>query len=148
MPCTATRSPGPAPLCRSALNVVIPAHNNGPASAAFKSSGSRATASCRAIMYCPYPPSRVTPLICSYLQVINSPPPQDSHTKQCPPGQPVPTRSPFFHSVTPPPISSITPATSCPGTRGKVTTPNTPTYATAPLRQTPPASTFICTSTP
>ena len=42
---------GCRPRFRSALNVVIPAHINGPASAPSRPSGSSATASCRASMY-------------------------------------------------------------------------------------------------
>src|SRR5581483_7629980 len=48
-PSTATRSPGRAPLFRSALNVVTPAHMSGAASTGESSSGTCATASARAI---------------------------------------------------------------------------------------------------
>ena len=44
MPRTATRSPGRAPLLRSELNVVRPAHINGAASAVDKSLGNNARA--------------------------------------------------------------------------------------------------------
>ncbi len=42
MPCTATVLPGRAPLLRSELNVVTPAHSNGPASTADSDAGIRA----------------------------------------------------------------------------------------------------------
>lgn len=45
MPCTATTSPGRAPLFRSELYEVTPAQRSGPASAASIVSGIRATAS-------------------------------------------------------------------------------------------------------
>jgi hypothetical protein len=41
---------------------IIPAHRSVPASAKSNPSGSDATASCRAIIYCANPPSRVTPV--------------------------------------------------------------------------------------
>src|ERR1700674_5862524 len=52
------------------------------------------------------------------------------HARQvpsCPPCQPTPTRWPFCHSFTPAPSSSITPAISCPGTRGYLKTIKQPT---------------------
>jgi len=50
-PSTATTSPGRAPELRSALNVVMPAHISGAASAGVKPAGTRATDSAGAIMY-------------------------------------------------------------------------------------------------
>ena len=51
MPRMPTRSPARAPLWRSALKVVIPAHSSGPASTAESSSGIRARAWTGATMY-------------------------------------------------------------------------------------------------
>ena len=51
MPSTATRSPGRAPLLRSELKVVTPAHISGPASTAESPSGISANAPAGAIMY-------------------------------------------------------------------------------------------------
>src|SRR5579862_3723057 len=48
---TATRSPGIAPARRSALNVVMPAHSSGAASAGSSESGTAATASHGATIY-------------------------------------------------------------------------------------------------
>ena len=45
MPRMATRSPGRAPLSRSELNVVMPAHSSGAASSEERSSGIDASAS-------------------------------------------------------------------------------------------------------
>ena len=50
-PCTATRSPGIAPLCRRALYVVTPAQSSGAASTSLRVSGIAASASTGATMY-------------------------------------------------------------------------------------------------
>src|SRR2546430_1841396 len=55
-----------------------------------------------------------------FWQAPVSPRRHGSHLKQWPPYQPSPTRCPTFHSVTPSPIASTRPTTSCPGTRGYV----------------------------
>jgi hypothetical protein len=52
-PWTTTRSLGSAPLWRSELNVVTPAHISGAASAGSSDSGMRATATAGASMYSP-----------------------------------------------------------------------------------------------
>ena len=52
MPSTATRSPGSALVCRSALYVVTPAHPIGAASAKDSSSGIRARAVAGAVTDC------------------------------------------------------------------------------------------------
>ena len=51
MPSTATVSPGRAPLFRSALKVVMPAHISGPASMAESPSGIDASAVAGTITY-------------------------------------------------------------------------------------------------
>src|ERR1700674_765480 len=62
------------------------------------------------------------PQIFPFAQFTKSPRRHARQVPSCPPCQPTPTRWPFCHSFTPEPSSSITPATSCPGTRGYVKT--------------------------
>src|ERR1700735_4609632 len=56
----------------------------------------------------------------AFAQFTKSPRRHARQVPSCPPCQPTPTRWPFCQSFTPEPSSSITPATSCPGTRGYV----------------------------
>ena len=65
---TATRSPARAPLVRSALNVVSPAHSSGAASADPNPSGMAANAVARAIATSVQPPSSETPVIGCWVQ--------------------------------------------------------------------------------
>src|SRR4029077_16645491 len=58
IPRMATRSPGPAPVRRSELNMVSPAHAIGAASTADSSSGIRASALAGATTYSAYPPGK------------------------------------------------------------------------------------------
>src|SRR5574341_1834760 len=70
---------------------------------------------------------------------MKSPRRQETHCPQCPPCQPTPTRWPFFQIVTPGPTASITPATSCPVTRGYCSPGQWPSFTKASLWQTPQA---------
>src|SRR5438876_11915210 len=118
-PSTATVSPPLAPLFRSALKVVTPAHINGAPSTEESSLGTSANASVGATMYSAYPPSKEIPVVSNdTVHAKNSPRRQCSQYPQFPPCQPIPTRCPFFHGFTPSPTASTTPITSCPGTRG------------------------------
>src|SRR4029450_3170232 len=55
------------------------------------------------------------------------------HLPQCPPCQPMPTRSPFAQPSTRSPTVSTTPATSCPGTRGYVIPGMRPSFVSTQL---------------
>src|SRR5438128_370845 len=68
---------------------------------------------------------------------------QALQTKQWPPCQPTPTRSPFCHSVTPAPTFSTRPAISWPGIRGSFRPGNAPPLTMTSLWQTPHASTLM-----
>ena len=80
-------------------------------------------------------------MICPSRQVMKPPPRHESHTKQCPPCQPMPTRSPVRHGRTPGPTRSTTAATSCPGTRGSLSPGNAPPCTKRSLWQIPQART-------
>src|SRR5271169_6893102 len=68
------------------------------------------------------------PQIFPFAQFTKSPRRHARQVPSCPPCQPTPTRWPFCHSFTPEPSSSITPATSCPGTRGYVMPGKRPSF--------------------
>src|SRR5262249_46528717 len=71
---------------------------------------------------------------------------QLSQEKQCQACQPTPTRWPGCHRPgTSLPTASITPTTSCPGTRGKVMPGHWPSLVKTSLWQTPQAWTLIRT---
>src|SRR5438067_13565350 len=85
------------------------------------------------------------PGIFRFLQLRKSPRRHERHVLSWPPCQPTPTRCPFFHSETPAPTSSITPATSCPGTRGYSIPGHAPSFVNTSLWHTPQACTLIRT---
>src|SRR5436309_2053262 len=76
---------------------------------------------------------------------MNSPRRQLSHTKQCAPCQPTPTRCPTFQGFTPGPTASMRPLISCPGERGYLIPGNNPSLVRTSLWQTPQANTLIRT---
>src|SRR3954469_17694244 len=79
-------------------------------------------------------------------QAKKSPRRQLSQEPQCQACQPTPTRWPACHrSGTSLPTASITPTTSCPGTRGKVMPGHWPSLVKTSLWQTPQAWTLIRT---
>src|SRR5579883_1543342 len=86
------------------------------------------------------------PGTCAATQHTWSPRRHGSHLPQCPPYQPIPTRWPAFHCVTPSPATSTTPTISCPGTRGYSIPGNTPYMVTESLWHTPQACTRTRTS--
>ena len=147
MPSTATVAPGRAPLFRSALKVVIPAHMSGAASTAGIPSGISARAVAGTVTQSAYPPSYVIPGTWAAIwQVTKSPRRHESQYPQCPPCQPTPTRWPAFHPATPVPSASIVPAISCPGTRGYRMPGHDPCFVKESLWQIPQASTLTRTN--
>src|SRR5262249_33290147 len=79
-------------------------------------------------------------------QAKKSPRRQLSQERQCQAGQPTPTRWPACHRPgTSLATASITPTTSCPGTRGKVIPGHWPCLVKTSLWQTPQAWTLIRT---
>ena len=68
---------------------------------------------------------------------------QALQTKQWPPCQPTPTRSPFFHPDTLAPTVSTRPAISWPGMRGNDRPGKAPAFTNESLWQTPQASTWM-----
>src|ERR1700761_4055090 len=86
------------------------------------------------------------PGIFTLRQLRKSPRLHDRHVLSWPPCQPTPTRCPFFQEETPSPTSSMTPATSCPGTRGYWIPGHAPSFVSASLWHTPQACTLIRTS--
>src|SRR5262249_8732331 len=91
------------------------------------------------------PHSEVAPGFPGFWPPPCSPGRPGSHLPQWPPYQPSPTRCPTFHSVTPSPIASTRPTTSCPGTRGYVIG-NRPSLVSTSLWQIPHACTRTRTS--
>src|SRR4051794_7640203 len=87
------------------------------------------------------------PVTCAPVwQAKKSPRRQLSQEKQCQACHPTPTRWPGCHrSGTSLPTASITPTTSCPGTRGKVMPGQRPSLVKTSLWQTPQAWTLIRT---
>src|SRR5437764_9555268 len=87
------------------------------------------------------------PVTCTPVwQAKKSPRRQLSQYPQCQACQPTPTRWPACHrSGTSWPVASITPTTSCPGTRGKVMPGQRPSLVIASLWQMPQAWTLIRT---
>src|SRR6185369_6193499 len=87
------------------------------------------------------------PVTCAPVwQAKKSPRRQLSHERQCQACQPTPTRWPGCHRPgTSLPTASITPTTSCPGTRGKVMPGHWPSLVKTSLWQTPQAWTLIRT---
>src|ERR1017187_7394614 len=145
-PSTATTSPGRAPQFRRQLNVVMPAHISGAASTADNSSGTRASASARAMVESAWPPSLVMPVMyVAVWQAKKCPRRQLSQSPQYPPFQPRPARWPGVHPATPAPTASTIPTTSCPGTRGYDTPGKCPSFVNESLWQIPQACTLIRT---
>ena len=118
-PSTATRSPPVAPLFRSALKVVTPAHISGPASTGERSSGiERDSAGGRDHVFgVSAVEAQAGDLLRRARQQLAAAA-RVAVSSRYPPCQPTPTRWPTFHQSTPAPTLSITPATSWPGTRG------------------------------
>src|SRR6185437_13691371 len=85
------------------------------------------------------------PQIFRFAQVPKSPRLHEGQVLSWPPCQPTPTRWPFFHCVTLAPSSSITPAISCPGTRGYEMPGKKPSFVIESLWQTPQACTLMRT---
>src|SRR5215831_12603614 len=85
------------------------------------------------------------PEILRFSQLRKSPRRHWRQVLSWPPCQPTPTRCPSFHLVTPAPSSSITPATSCPGTRGYWIPGHPPSFVSTSLWHTPQACTLILT---
>src|SRR6516225_2909865 len=86
------------------------------------------------------------PAIFKFWQLPKSPRRHERHVPSWPPCQPTPTRCPFFHPETPAPTSSITPATSCPGTRGYWIPGHAPSFTSESLWHTPQACTLMRTA--
>src|SRR5580704_18045514 len=85
------------------------------------------------------------PGICKFRQLRKSPRRHSGQVLSWPPCQPTPTRCPLLHAETPSPTASMTPATSCPGTRGYLIPGHDPSTVSASLWQTPQACTLIRT---
>src|SRR5215469_6049240 len=85
------------------------------------------------------------PAIFTFWQCLKSPRRHSRQVLSWPPCQPTPTRWPFFHAETPAPSSWITPATSCPGTRGYSIPGQEPSFVSTSLWQTPQACTLMRT---